>query len=66
MELPSLAVCHLIMTHSNANASVSCAQELCGGKSVKRVVNVRDTLQHKGQRPGRKAGSPAQALQEAS
>lgn len=34
------------MTHSNA--SVSCAQELCGGKSVKRVVKVRDTLQHKG------------------
>lgn len=52
------------MTHSNA--SVSCAQELCGGKSVKRVVKVRDTLQHKGQEPGRKAGSPAQALQEAS
>lgn len=52
------------MTHSNAR--VSCPQELCGGKSVKRVVKVRDTLQHKGQEPGRKAGSPAQALQEAS
>lgn len=29
------------------------------------VVNVSDTLEHKRQEPGRKAVSPAQAMQEA-